>query len=92
MLPHPGVSEAQAHVTLSTGIMSTSIAFHDDVDVSEWLLYANPAIYAGRGLVQGEGRVFTRSGRLVASYTVQAMVRQFQTAPGAMGKDYSDAM
>jgi acyl-CoA thioesterase II len=92
MRPHEGVSEAQAHVTLSTGILATTIAFHDEVDVTEWLLYANPALYAGRGQVQGEGRVFTRDGRLVASYTVQAMVRAFQTAPGTMGKDYTDAM
>jgi acyl-CoA thioesterase II len=92
MRPHEGVSEALAHVTLSTGILATTIAFHDEVDVSEWLLYANPAIYAGRGLAQGEGRVFTRDGRLVASYTVQAMIREFRAPPGAMGKDYTDAM
>jgi uncharacterized protein (DUF427 family)/acyl-CoA thioesterase len=92
MRPHEGVSEAQAHVTLSTGILATTIAFHDEVDVTEWLLYANSAIYAGRGLAQGEGRVFTRDGRLVASYTVQAMIREFKTPPGAMGKDYTDAM
>jgi uncharacterized protein (DUF427 family)/acyl-CoA thioesterase len=92
MRPHEGVSEAEAHVTLSTGILATTIAFHDEVDVTEWLLYANPAIYAGRGLAQGEGRVFTRDGRLVASYTVQAMIREFQTPPGAMGKDHTDAM
>jgi uncharacterized protein (DUF427 family)/acyl-CoA thioesterase len=92
MRPHAGVGEAQAHVTLSTGIMSTSIAFHDDVDVSQWLLYANPAIFAGNGHVQGEGHVFTRDGKLVASYTVQGMVRAFATEPGAMGKDYSNAM
>src|SRR5262249_45594777 len=42
MRPHEGVSEAQAHVTLSTGILATTIAFHDPVDVTEWLLYANP--------------------------------------------------
>jgi uncharacterized protein (DUF427 family)/acyl-CoA thioesterase len=90
--PHEGVSEAEAHVTLSTGILATTIAFHDDVDVSEWLLYANPAIHTGRGLAQGEGRVFTRDGRLVASYTVQAMIREFRAPPGAMGKDSSDAM
>ena len=41
------------------GVMKTTIAFHDEVDVTEWLLYENPAIYAGRGLAQGEGRVFT---------------------------------
>jgi uncharacterized protein (DUF427 family)/acyl-CoA thioesterase len=82
MRPHAGVSEAQAHVTLSTGILATTIAFHDAVDVTDWLLYANPAIYAGRGQVQGEGRVFARDGRLVASYTVQGMVRGFRTPPG----------
>jgi uncharacterized protein (DUF427 family)/acyl-CoA thioesterase len=92
MRPHAGLSEAQAHVTLSTGILAATIAFHDEVDVSGWLLYANPAIYAGRGLAQGEGRVFARDGRLVASYSVQAMVRAFRTPPGAMGQDYSDAM
>jgi uncharacterized protein (DUF427 family)/acyl-CoA thioesterase len=92
MRPHEGVSQAQAHVTLSTGILATTIAFHDEVDVSEWLLYANPAIYAGRGLVQGEGRVFARDGRLVASYSVQAMVREFRKLPREMGKGYRDAM
>lgn len=92
MRPHPGISEAEAHRSISTGIMSTSIAFHDEVDVSEWLLYANPAVYAGRGSAQGQGLVFTRDGRLVASYSVQAIVRGFASDPAAMGKDYSDAM
>ncbi len=92
MRPHEGVSEAQAHVTLSTGILATTIALHDEVDVTGWLLYANPAIYAGRGLAQGEGRVFTQAGRLVASYTVQAMIREFRTPPEALGKDAADAM
>lgn len=92
MLPHPGFGEAQAHVTLSTGIMGVTMAFHDDVDVTQWLLYSNPAIHAGRGLVQGEGHVFTEDGRLVASYTVQGMVRDFVQGPEAMGHDSSTAM
>jgi len=92
MLPHPGFGEAQAHKTLSTGIMAVTMAFHDDVDVTQWLLYSNPAIHAGRGLVQGEGHVFTEAGRLVASYTVQGMVRDFVQGPEAMGHDSSTAM
>lgn len=92
MLPHPGFGEADAHVTLSTGIMQASIAFHDEVDVTEWLLYSNPAIWAGRGLAQGQGRVFTRDGRMVASYTIQAMIRGFQKDPAAMGQDFKTAM
>ena len=92
MRPHPGFGEALAHVTLSTGIMSASIAFHDEVDVTEWLLYANPSIYAGHGLAQGDGRVFTRDGRLVASYTIQAMIRPFDRPPDQMGLDATNAM
>ena len=92
MLPHRGFGEDNAHVTLSTGIMSIAIAFHDDVDVTEWLLYANPAIYAGRGLAQGEGHVFTEDGRLVASYSVQGMIRGFTQDPSKMGLDATNAM
>jgi acyl-CoA thioesterase-2 len=92
MRPHEGITEALAHRTLSTGILAATVAFHDEFDVRDWLLYVNPAIYAGRGLAQGEGRVFSRDGRLVASYTVQAMVRGFETSPGRLGKDYTDAM
>jgi uncharacterized protein (DUF427 family)/acyl-CoA thioesterase len=92
MLPHRGFGEADAHVTLSTGIMSIAIAYHDDVDVTEWLLYTNPSTYAGRGLAQGEGHVFTQDGRLAASYSVQAMIRGFAKDPSAMGLDSTSAM
>jgi acyl-CoA thioesterase-2 len=92
MRPHHGLGEADAHVTMSTGIMSVGIAFHDDAPVTEWFLYANPAIWSGRGLAQGQGQVFSEDGRLMASYTVQAMIRRFTTAPDAMGKDASNAM
>jgi uncharacterized protein (DUF427 family)/acyl-CoA thioesterase len=92
MRPHKGFGEADAHVALSTGIMSISIAFHEDVDVTQWLLYANPATYAGRGLAQGEGRIFTEDGRHVASYSVQSMIRLFSETPQTMGKDKTTAM
>jgi hypothetical protein len=36
--------------------------------------------------------VFTEDGRLVASYTVQAMIRDFVQGPEAMGHDSSTAM
>ncbi|HEX3566605.1 MAG TPA: DUF427 domain-containing protein [Acidimicrobiales bacterium] len=92
MRPHHGFGEADAHVTMSTGIMSVGIAFHDDAPVTEWFLYANPAIWSGHGLAQGQGQVFSQDGRLMASYTVQAMIRRFTKAPDAMGKDASNAM
>ena len=89
--PHQGITEAQAHVTLSTGPMAVDIAFHDDADTADWHLYENLAIYAGRGQVQGQGRIFSQAGRLVASYTVHAMVRSFDTDPTEIG-GYTSAM
>ncbi|MGV0794897.1 DUF427 domain-containing protein [Mycolicibacterium sp. XJ1819] len=85
MRPHPGISEELAHVTLATGPMTVTVWLLDDLDVTEWLLYANPSPWAGRGLSQGEGRVFTQDGRLVATYGVQAMVRAMTVSPDAIG-------
>jgi acyl-CoA thioesterase-2 len=92
LLPHPGLGESLAHVTLSTGVLAITVALHEEPSLSDWLLYANPAIYAGRGLVQGEGRVFGEDGRLAASYTVQAMVRDFDEPPERIGLDQSRLM
>jgi acyl-CoA thioesterase II len=92
MRPHPGFGEAAAHSTLSTGVMSCAIAFHDEFDVTQWLLYANPAIYAGRGLAHGEGRVYTQDGRLVASYSCEVMIRPFTKTPATMGMDWKTVM
>jgi hypothetical protein len=36
--------------------------------------------------------VFTEDGRLVATYTLQAMIRGFQRDPSEMGLDWSNAM
>ena len=92
MRPHEGFGEALAHVTLSTGILSIAIAFHDDVPIDEWFLYSNPAIWSGLGLAQGVGTIFSEGGGLVASYTVQAMIREFIRTPDAMGKDSTTVM
>jgi len=90
MLPHPGISEAQAHVSLSTGPVAVALSFHDDAPLDKWFLYSTTATWSGQGLVQGEGRVFTRTGALIASYTLQAMVRGRLTSAGE--RDASTAM
>ncbi len=76
----PEVPGPHACPPLDLGVTGRAIravegAFHDPIDVSQWLLYANPAIYAGRGQVQG--RVFRLEGGLVASCSVHAMIRGF---------------
>ena len=90
--PHEGVSESDAHRTISTGPVSVTIAFHDEVDVTDWLLTETRAIWAGRGSIQSFVRVFTADGRLVASKTVQAIVRAFHRTPEQMGQGYATVM
>lgn len=85
MRPHPGIGEAAAHVSLATGPVTASIWLLDEIDVTDWLLYANPSPWAGRGLSQGEGKVFTTDGRLVATYAVQAMVRAMTRPADTLG-------
>jgi len=85
MRPHKGITEKLAHESLSTGILAVTIDFHDEPDLTDWMLYSNPAIYAGRGLAQGQGMVFARGGQLLASYTVQAMIRRFEQDPASLG-------
>lgn len=89
---HRGVTERDAHVTVSMGPINATVAFHDDVDVTDWLLTETRSIWAGRGLCQSQVRVFAADGRLVASKTVQAMIREFTRSPEQMGHDHSTAM
>ena len=55
MRPHQGFGEDIAHSTLSTGVMSIAMAFHEEVDVTQWLLYANPADLCGKRPDAGRG-------------------------------------
>lgn len=90
LAPHRGFGESQAHLSLSTAPIAIALSFEDDAPLDEWLLYTTTAVWAGHGLAVGEGRVFTRDGTLIASYTLQAMIREM-LASGA-GKDATTAM
>ena len=75
MRPHPGVGQAQAHKTLSTGVLSHTITFHEMFSVRDWLLLSHHSPYAGRGRSYGRSDVFTEDGRLVASFVQDNMIR-----------------
>ena len=49
MRPHDGVGQAQAHVTVSTGVVSHTLTFHEPAPAGEWLLLSHHSPYAGRG-------------------------------------------
>jgi len=74
MKPH-GLNLADAHRSVSTGVISNTLTFHDHFDASDWLLLAHEIRYAGRGRVYGRGEVFTSDGRFVASFVQDSMVR-----------------
>lgn len=84
--PHAGYSLAQAHVRMSTGVISHTITFHEPVNAGDWLLLDQEAPYAGRGRTYGRGNVFTREGSLVASFIQDAMIRALpERGPGPEG-------
>jgi acyl-CoA thioesterase len=91
MLPHADYNESHAHRTISTGVVSHTVNFHERLDASEWLLLANESVWAGRGRTHGRCNVWTRDGRLVATYTQDNIVRAFADRRDHSG-DYQHIM
>lgn len=75
MRPHKGVGQAQAHVTLSTGVLSHTLTFHEPCPAGEWHLLEQRATYAGHGRSYGRGEIFRADGQLAASFVQDAMIR-----------------
>lgn len=68
-------SLADAHRTISTGVIAHTIHFVDPVDVSEWLLVISEGTHSGNGRIYGSGSVFTEHGSLVAVFHQDSMAR-----------------
>ncbi|HZU80528.1 MAG TPA: acyl-CoA thioesterase domain-containing protein [Acidimicrobiales bacterium] len=75
MRPHEGVGQAQAHVTLSTGVLGHTITFHEPFSAASWLLLAHRSVHAGHGRSYGRADVFATDGTLVASFVQDSMIR-----------------
>jgi acyl-CoA thioesterase len=80
--PHAGIGQDQAHRSLSTAINAITLALHAAPRVDDWLLYHHVSTFAGDGMTHSECRVFTAAGELVASFTVEAMVREMPAGTG----------
>ena len=87
--PHEGIGQQDAHRTLSTAINAIAISFHADVRADRWMLYRHLSTFAGGGMTHTECRVHDDDGVLLASFSVDAMVRQFR---GNGGVDDRTAM
>jgi acyl-CoA thioesterase len=82
MRPHQGMGLARAHHDVSTGVLSHTMAFHDEFTAGEWLLLALRSPYTGRGRAYGSGDVFTVDGGLVASLAQESMIRPMTGGSG----------
>jgi acyl-CoA thioesterase len=80
--PYPGISAGQAHTNFSTAPLGHMVTFHAETAASDWLLYRFQAPHAGEGTCYGRGDVFDGDGRLVASFSQDGMLREFDRAPG----------
>ncbi len=80
MRAHPGIGTSQAHHTVSTAVMSIGISFHDPVHWDGWIRYHHESTYVGSGMSYVRGQVLTEDGRLIASFTQDAMIRAFEPA------------
>jgi acyl-CoA thioesterase-2 len=83
LFPHPGLGTAQAHRTLSTGVMTIGIAFHEPVDASGWLLYRHESTHVGAGMSYVRGQIVGEGGALLASFTQEGLIRAFVPEAGA---------
>jgi acyl-CoA thioesterase-2 len=75
MRPHEGVGQSQAHITVSTGVVSHTLTFHEPFSAGDWLLLSHRSTYAGRGRCHGGANVFRPDGTLVASFVQDGMIR-----------------
>jgi acyl-CoA thioesterase II len=82
--PHAGIGQREAHRTISTAINAIAISFHADVRMDQWVLYRHLATVVAGGMAHSECRVHDEPGALVASFTVDAMIRPLdRTNPDA---------
>jgi acyl-CoA thioesterase-2 len=80
MRPHAGVGQAQAHVSVSTGVISHTLTFHEPAAASEWMLMSHHSSYTGHGRCYGRADMFRADGVLAASFVQDGMIRPLDTS------------
>lgn len=75
--PHAGVGQDAAHRTLSMAVNAIAISVHAEVRADRWMLYHHESTFAGDGMTHAQCRVHDEDGSLLASFTVDCMVRDF---------------
>ncbi|HWC33348.1 MAG TPA: acyl-CoA thioesterase domain-containing protein [Mycobacteriales bacterium] len=77
MRAHPGIGTAMSHKTVSTAVMALDISFHDPAVWDGWIRYDHESTAVGAGMSYVRGQVCDESGRLIASFAQDGMIRAF---------------
>jgi acyl-CoA thioesterase II len=80
---HAGIGTSQAHYTVSTAPMGIGVSFHEPIGWDGWIRYHHESTYVGAGMSYVRGQVLTAGGRLLASFTQDAMIRGFDSDSNA---------
>ena len=92
MRAHPGIGTAQAHHTVSMAVMGIGVSFHDPVQWDGWIRYHHESTFAGAGMSYVRGQVLTEDGRLVMSFTQDAMIRALAPNGSATSMPYKSRL
>jgi acyl-CoA thioesterase len=75
VIGHGGISHHTVHDELLAAITGCELVFHDLPSSPGWLLFDQRSEYAGGGWLYGHGAVHDRSGRRIASFSEDAILR-----------------
>jgi acyl-CoA thioesterase len=84
MRAHEGIGMSQAHLTVSTAPLSTTVSFHEPVRWDGRVLYSHESTHVGAGMSYVRGAVHTEEGQLIASFVQEALIRPLRAADTAI--------
>lgn len=85
MRAHAGIGTAMSHRTVSTAVMAIEISFHEPVAWSGWIRYDHESTAVGAGMSYVRGQIRDESGRLLASFSQDGLIRGFEADSSALG-------
>ena len=87
MRGHRGIGTAMSHKTVSTAVMAIDISFHDPIAWDGWVLYDHESTAVGAGMSYVRGQIRDESGRLIASFVQDGLIKAFDDSSGAAALD-----
>ncbi|HVT64755.1 MAG TPA: acyl-CoA thioesterase domain-containing protein [Mycobacteriales bacterium] len=83
MRGHAGIGTAMSHKTVSTAVMAIDISFHDPISWDGWILYDHDSTAVGAGMSYVRGQIRDESGRIIASFVQDGLIKAFDDSSGA---------